>query len=163
MNISRATHPTAHEVLVGDRVVPVQDNGTPICPMTFVGRILASVRTRLDVMAARRRAVRALGIMFDAERDRIELCRADAVLDAGTTLVELEIVGPGGPCDLSIHLVFAGGMQAELNVYGFRGYDTYAVRYLTDRGWLCTSEYLARDLARETGPGTGLTAALAAA
>ncbi len=79
MRHDRTIHPTAHEVAVGERDLPIVDMRTPARGLKALGRHLSTIRARVE-------AKRVIDRVFDP---------ADAAFAASTTMIDLLVDDDG--------------------------------------------------------------------
>lgn len=136
-DLDRMTHPTVHEVVVGDRTVPI--DGDRLDTKGFVDM----VNRRIADGALRRRVRHALGELFDPKR---------SALSASTTLCGI-VVDERGPW---VRMRLANGRDVALGLYDHHGCNGYALGHTQGGQWLWTSEERLQHLVPHVAKGSKL-------
>ncbi len=151
MELSRQTHPTVYEILVGDwRLMPEDLRERPRGLHARMARAFDRHRKRVE-------AQRALWIIFDNHPDR--------GLEPSTTLAGLTI-GPEADGEPVLHLTLDNGRRVKVVIMSDRDKGvSYAIGYQGYQKadeWLWTSEFTAGELQARTRKSTNLVSKLKA-
>jgi hypothetical protein len=140
-DLDRMTHPTVHEVVVGDRTTPI-DGDRP-----DAAGFVDMVNRRIADATLRRRVRHALGELFDPRR---------SALSASTTLCSIVVDERGA----WVRMRLANGRDVALGLYDHHGRIGYALGYIEGGQWLWTSEERLQHLAPRMARGSGLSGRL---
>ena len=143
-DLDRMTHPTVHEVVVGDRHLPIDgDRADPAGMLDMLSR-------KMSDAALRRRARNALLEMFDPKR---------SALSASTTLCGLVAESKGDPY---VRMRLDNGRNVFLALHQVDDVSTYSVGYERDGETLWAGQDRLHDLPSRTARGSRLAERLLA-
>jgi hypothetical protein len=141
--LDRATHPTVHEVVVGDLPIPIE--GERVSPHGITGRL----RRLLSDFSLRRDVRRLLGYLFDPRHSG---------LSASTTLCGVAFADD----EASIRMRLDNGAGVVIAIHTFDGMLTYSVGHDRDGTPLWSDRERLDRLVSRFGRGSPLTARLLA-